>query len=324
MSGTLFGLGLSQQHDIDGRPMSGARLYIYFANSTTPAVAYSSPGLAPGSTLPWPLVADSAGRIPAFWLNDGAYRARLTDENGVVQFDVGEMLAVGSGTGDIITSNVPAEAILTTGCVLWMPVADVKVGWVRLNGRTIGNVSSGGSERANADCQALFEYLWSNFGDAICPVPTGRGGSASADWAANKQLTLLDMRGKTGTGLDDMGNTPAGILAGVAFDAGNATTGGANGGDATVALTIPNLPPYTPTGTNSAGVISTQVRGRNDTLGAGPTLFATTVASATNPQATDSSVHTTPPVFTGTPQGGTSAPVQNISPFVLGTWFMRL
>jgi hypothetical protein len=43
-------------------------------------------------------------------------------------------------------------------------------GFVRCNARTIGSATSGGTERQNADTQALFEYLWNT--DANNPVMT--------------------------------------------------------------------------------------------------------------------------------------------------------
>jgi hypothetical protein len=324
MAGTLFGLGLSQQHDADGRPMSGCLLYIYQANTTTPAVAYSNPSLAAGLELPWPIVADSAGRIPAFWLADGAYRARLTDENGVVQFDEMNVLAVGSGTGDIITSNVPTEAIFTTGMTVWLPEKNTKVGWVRLNGKTIGNSASGGSELANdTTALALFTYLYGAFSDALCPVSGGRTGNALNDFNASKTLTLLDMRGKGAVGLDDMGNVAAGVLAGVAYDAGNATTGGAKGGDAVTTLTRANLPNVAlniPTGQGSHHH-SFQYLAAQAQSGAGAGI-SNVGGAGTNK---DTSDVTLPAMVTESINGAvTQTAVQNISPFMLGTWFMRL
>jgi len=56
----------------------------------------------------------------------------------------------------------------------------VRSGFVRANGRTIGSATSGATERANADAQALFEYLWNT--DANLAVSTGRGASSNADW----------------------------------------------------------------------------------------------------------------------------------------------
>jgi hypothetical protein len=61
-----------------------------------------------------------------------------------------------------------------------------------------------------ADTSALFLYLWG--ADANLAVSGGRGGSAAADYAANKTIALPDWRGRALAGLDDMGNSAAGRL----------------------------------------------------------------------------------------------------------------
>jgi microcystin-dependent protein len=55
---------------------------------------------------------------------------------------------------------------------------------------TIGDASSAATIRANADCSALFQLIWNSIADADCPVPGGRGGSASIDWNNHKQIYL--------------------------------------------------------------------------------------------------------------------------------------
>jgi hypothetical protein len=69
-------------------------------------------------------------------------------------------------------------------------------GWVKVDDGTIGNAASGGTTRANADTADLFAHLWSTFSDAICPVSTGRGASAAADFAAGKTIKLSAMLGR--------------------------------------------------------------------------------------------------------------------------------
>lgn len=80
----------------------------------------------------------------------------------------------------------------------------VKTGWVRANGRTIGSAGSGATERANADCEALFIFLWDNCTNLA--VSGGRGASGAADFAANKTLTLPDARNNGIAFIDGMGN----------------------------------------------------------------------------------------------------------------------
>jgi hypothetical protein len=97
------------------------------------------------------------------------------------------------------------------GKITWKTTA--YPGWVLANDGTIGDATSGATNRANADCSALFQYLWNNYADALAPVIGGRGGSAAADWAAHKQLRLLRVAGRA----------LAGLGAAVALDAGTHT-----------------------------------------------------------------------------------------------------
>jgi microcystin-dependent protein len=115
-------------------------------------------------------------------------------------------------------------------------------GYVRANGRTIGNGSSGATERANADTATLYSLLWDSYSNTVCPVSSGRGASAAADYAANKTIGLPDLRGRALFGLDDMGNSASGRLAAATIDQ---TTNGATGGADTVTLAEANLPSHT-------------------------------------------------------------------------------
>jgi microcystin-dependent protein len=317
MAGTLFGIGLSQQHDVNGVPMSGCLLYLYEANSSIPVIAYRDTGLTAGQELPWPVEADSNGRIPAFWLPDGSYRARLTDSSGVVQFDELNILALGPSSGGG-GGGSPADpnSLATTGDVWWRPVNTTRTGWVRLNGRTLGNSTSGATERANADTQSLYEYLWASFSDTLCPVVTGRGASAALDYTASKAITLLDMRGRGAFGLDDMGASAAGVFSGITFDVGASTTGGSSGGDATHTLTTAQIPAHTHTLTDP---------GHTHTFTNNPSSGTEGGAAGNATRNIDVSANTgssTTGVTIASAGGGAGHPT--ISPFLLGTWYMRL
>lgn len=230
-AGTIFGLPLSQQIDNNGKPIVGGRLFIYEAESTTPVTVYEDFGLSTETSNP--IETDGNGRLPEFWLDDGSYRARFTDSAGVVLFDIQNVTALGasSGEGGGGGSGTSQNAIFTTGMFTWLPVNSTKTGWVRANGRTIGSASSGATERANADTQPLYEWLWANCSNTNCPVSSGRGASASADFAANKTIATLDMRGRAAIGLDTMGNSAASVVA-AATVAG--TSGGAESSSALI------------------------------------------------------------------------------------------
>lgn len=158
------------------------------------------------------MTADETGSLPLFFVADGVYRVRLVDQFGVQVYDFLQIPSIGASSSGGGGSAVDPTTVFQTGDPIWLPIAGTRAGFVRMNGRTIGSATSGSSERANADCQPLFLYLWANYTDALCPVSSGRGMSAAADWAANKRIGTIDMRGKGPFGLDDMGNVAAGIL----------------------------------------------------------------------------------------------------------------
>jgi microcystin-dependent protein len=90
-----------------------------------------------------------------------------------------------------------------TGTVIATILTAAPDGWLMFNGDTVGSTSSVAT-RKSADYQNLFLALWASFSNTDAPVSGGRGASAAADWAANKTITLPDMRGRsiigTGTG----------------------------------------------------------------------------------------------------------------------------
>lgn len=316
--------------DLNGRPMSGALLYLYEANTSTPVTAYQDTDLTAGQELPWPIEADANGRLPAFWLADGSYRARLTNSVGVVQFDEQNVLALGasddSGGGGGGTTVDP-NAIAATGDVKWRPMVGTLSGWVRINGRTIGSATSGASERANADTQALWEHIYNNFSDTLCPVSGGRTGNATNDFTADKTITLLDMRDRGAFGLDDMGGAAASGFTGVTFNAGGSSTvGGTSGGGSTVTIAQSNLPNISLTVTIPAGQGSHlhNLLGADQSAGGGHTSYA----SASNAGALADMQAATLPAMTGSTASINSSVAQTVVNkmpwFMLGTWFWRL
>jgi microcystin-dependent protein len=142
---------------------------------------------------------------------------------------------------EVAEISAKGSTLIPTGCLMPYGASAAPAGWVRANGRTIGNASSSATERANADTSDLFSFLWTNYADSICAVSSGRGASAAADYAANKTIALPDLRGRGIFGLDDMGNSAAGRLGSVIT---SATTNGASGGAETVTLAEGNLPSH--------------------------------------------------------------------------------
>ena len=328
MSGSIP-LSLTQQFDkVSQELLIGGKVYTYAAGTTTPQSAYQTAAL----TLPFsnPITLDVDGRIPYLWFADGTVRVRLTNAAGVLQFDADNMQVSGTSGGGGGVDTTDPDSIATTGDVKWRPSTSPIAGWVRANGRTIGSATSGAAERASADCQALFQFLWNNFVDGICPVGGGRGASAVADWGANKIIGLIDARGRALFGVDDMGNTAAGRINAALIATGSPIIGGSSGGVDRATLVTANLPAYTPTGlvgiadpghAHDVRCSEIQVQGGSttavtDQITAGG---ASTGANAAVARETGITAE-----FTGEAQGGTSAPANTMSPFVLGGYFIRL
>lgn len=189
-------------------PASGALAYFYAAGTDTAIAVYSDDGLATPRTQP--VTATAAGRFPAVYLPYVSYRVLITDASGVAIQDFDgianpEPPDAGGGGGVVVS----ADEIFQTGDTLFVEKTGTRAGWVRDNGRTIGNAASGALERANADCADLYAFYWDTFSDTLCPVTGGRGGSAASDFAAGKPIATLDKRGRAAVGLDDMGNSAA-------------------------------------------------------------------------------------------------------------------
>jgi microcystin-dependent protein len=220
----------------NGKLVADAVAYFYDAGTTTDRTVYEA---ASGSEHTQPVEVTGAGNFPAIYIQgSNAYKIRIEDGDGalIIEYDdlQGEVSTVDEGGGGGTT--------LPTGTEVFMYTTGIVTGWVRENGRTIGSASSGGTERANSDCQALFEHLWAV--DTNLAVSGGRGGSAAADWAANKTIALPSARGRALVGLDDMGNTAAGALTGGTFTFGDAITLGAYGGAPTHTLALAEIPAH--------------------------------------------------------------------------------
>lgn len=356
MAGTIS-LSLSYQPDALGNPLAGGLLKFYQAGTVgTPQNAYQDAALT--ILHPNPIVLNAAGRVPQFYLADGSIKVVLTDHLGAVQLSADNILVVGPSGGGGGGGGVDPTTVLQTGWLQAIYGTGIIAGFVRCNGRTIGSATSGATERANSDCQALFTFLWN--ADALLPVSGGRGVSAIADWGANKTIGLPDCRGKALAALADMGSTDSGTYTGATFDRGSATQLGSILGRSRRTLLTANLPPYTPAGTLSlstsvATSVSTGVTGTATvaslnwvasnsgdstavsaggagsayavSTSGGPTVSKITSAGAISASATSSAVSTATPTgtFTGTAVSGQiSAAFDTISPYLLVTIYIKL
>jgi microcystin-dependent protein len=89
-----------------------------------------------------------------------------------------------------------AAALFPTGTALLSLNTTAASGWIIADDGTIGNATSGGTTRANADTANLYALLWTNISNTYAAVSTGRGASAAADFAAGKTIAIPKMLGR--------------------------------------------------------------------------------------------------------------------------------
>lgn len=124
--------------------------------------------------------------------------------------------------------------------------------WLMCNGRTVGNGSSGGTARANADMSSIFIFLWTNFTNAVLAIQdsTGaastRGASALADFNANKRMPLPDLRGRSLAAMDNMGGTSKNVNSNAQADINGGQSGTENH-----TLTTTEMPSHAHSGVES-------------------------------------------------------------------------
>lgn len=247
-------LSLQQVFDDEGDLLSGGLVYFIQAGTVgTPQNAFQDSGL----TIPWanPYTLPENARLPLVYFADGYIKVRITDADSVQVFNQDNIPVTGFATGGGGGGTIDATTVLQTGQIIPMYGTGAISGFVRANGRTMGNASSGATERANADTSGLFAFLYN--ADANLTVSGGRGANAAADYAANKTITLPDWRGRAIAGLDDMGNSAAGRLTATYFGTA-ATALGAAGGSEFRTLLASHIPSLTSVNASQAiSVVST-------------------------------------------------------------------
>lgn len=324
MSAYLWPMSRQTVLDLNGDLVAGAWLNFWVAGSTTPLVVYQDSALS----APHPVIieADAAGRFPAVYMPYTDYRQRVRTPAGVLLFDddgiANPAPAVSGGGG-----TVPASQLWNTGDIKQSWGTGALSGFVRANALTIGNAGSGATERANADTEALFIWLWDRLSNAICPVSGGRGATGAADYAAGKTLQLPPGRDRALFGVDDMGNAAAGGFSGVTFTQGNATTPGSFGGTSMHTLTAAQLAANIPNSASSSSSTSVIAppgfgilvgQGNNILYTAGGNSAPLSTGGVASLDATTSTSTT----VSINPSGGAAHP--NMPPFMLVTIYIKL
>lgn len=209
-------------------------------------------------------------------------------------------------------------------------------GWVWRNGLTIGNASSGGTNRANADTLPLFTLYWNEYPNSILPIQdsTGaastRGASALADFNANKRLPTVDMRGRGAFGKDDMGGASAANRITSAESGISGNQNGGFGGAQTVAIDTTQIPSHghSFSATTSSDGLHSHTYTIGNTAGATSTQIAASTpghvdGAAATITSSNSGLHShTVSGTTGNAGGGLAH--QNMPPTIIGNFIVKL
>lgn len=161
---------------------------------------------------------------------------------GIIELATFAETALGVDDERAVTPAKLAAHWVPTGVITAYAFSTAPGGYVFASSKTIGDASSGGTNRANADTEALFTGLWNDYSNTDLPiqnssgVATSRGANAAADFALHKRLPTLDIRGRVVAGLDNMGGVTAGRLTGQPGGV-NGNVMGAAGGFETHSLT---------------------------------------------------------------------------------------
>jgi len=272
--------------------------------------------------MPNPMSTDLNGRLPLFYLADGQIHLRLTDPLGVVIFDELYMMVLGpSSSGGGGGVSVDPTTIASTGDCKWRPTGEVLAGWVKADGSSVGSPISGATQRANADTQNLYLWLWQNFPQSKCPVVGGRGSNALSDFQSNAPIGVFDMRGRAAVGCDGMSNINAGRLT-----RSNITSGGgdgvntpsATGGEANHLLLVSEAPPGQYTYSDPGHLHHQVIPGAQSAIGAAGGGLPAVAFTATPP---DTKSATTGITLIDNAGGQIH---NNMPPFMLGSWFVKL
>jgi hypothetical protein len=231
----------------NGQYIVGAKIYVFYAGTNTPCTAYADG--ASNAEHTHPFLTDGNGCIPPFWVPNRDYKVVITTTTGRVIRTIDNLPATSSSSGGGGGGVLPDTGTkIPAGFLMPAHSTGSKDGWVRANGRSIGNELSGATERANEDTAELFYALWTD--DPKLPVTGGRGNSPEDDFAVGKQITLPDYRGRAPVGMADMGYLDSGRLNGVNFTDGTNKTLGASTGASTVALTVAQLAAHNHSGSS--------------------------------------------------------------------------
>lgn len=210
----------SHADDADTSATEAAASATAAANSASTAVSAAATSVASSSSASAASAAAVTAAASAATAKTGAETAQAAAVTARTGAETAQAAAVTARTGAEAARDA-AWQYASTGTVCFRMATIAPVGWIKANGGTIGNALSGATNRANADCQALFTLLWQEFFDSEATVSGGRGVTAEADWAAGKTIVVPDMRGEFIRAWDDSRGVDSARLLGTFQDSQN-------------------------------------------------------------------------------------------------------
>jgi hypothetical protein len=141
------------------------------------------------TTIPVP----EAGKVLS-WSEDGSALVNETPQHTILEN--GSVTAPKIADRAVTVEKLPVGQYWTTGDAKLTIKTTPDSGWIMADDGTIGDASSGASNRANADTESLYTLLWTNLPDAVAPVTGGRGASAAEDFAAHKPIQVGTIVGR--------------------------------------------------------------------------------------------------------------------------------
>lgn len=216
-----------------------------------------------------------------------------------------------------------------TGDWAWRPVSLTLPGHIVMNGTTAGKAGSGATQ-ASDTYLFVYQYLWNNFSNTQCPVSTGRGANATADFNAGKTIGTLNMQSTGIGGMDSMmGGTPNGQLGAIPIVSGGPTIAGSVLGTNLHVLITNELASHTHTFSGTTGTENSQhghVVPAARESGAQSDVTPGSVIGALNQNVnsgTEDTQHTHAIGGTTAAQGG-GVGHNNYNRNMIGVWFMHI
>lgn len=224
--------------------------------------------------------------------NSGTGALSPTVDDSTIEISSSQLAVKDAGITTAKLASAAITLLAPPGAVVAYCGATAPTGWVLASGATIGNASSGGTSRANADTENLFTLLWSSFSNTELAIQDSsgsasvRGASAAVDYAANKRMPLPDLRGRVPVGKDDLGGSAASRMA----TSITGTTLGAAGGTERHTLTASEMPTHTHSVTDPGH--SHEQRGEGPGGSGGRIMRVATNASTSNAGVTTAAAYT--------------------------------